>query len=191
MAFSRADTSDSSRSDKTDSVCFNQAEKSQGATVRTMFLDATSLAIIVWFCLLVTTLSDLFARTDLCAWKKAIWAVAVLVVPMGALGYMAVQSRAITDRKVARIPQSERDCQKNNSNISDEISEAERLFPMIQQAIEIEGVLEAEDRASTMEDPDQIGVYQHKATSRHTCAVETNRSRPDQADNQGFPAVAA
>jgi len=178
-------------------VCLHQAEKPQGATVRTIFLDEfTSIAIVVWFCLLVTTLGDLFARTDLRVWKKVVWAVAVLTVPMGAFVYMAVQSRAITDRKGLRLLPSDRDSQPvGSSSISDEIAEAERLVPMIQHAIEIieiRGVLEAEDPKTGMAEPGQIGGSEQAASSsRHVGTGEPNRNRHGHGDHPGFPAVAA
>lgn len=160
--------------------------------MRTIFLDEfTSLAIVVWFCLLVTTLGDLFARTDLCFWKKAVWALAVLTLPMGAFAYMALQGRAITDRRAAGFPQSGRDCQANNSNISDEVGEAERLVPMIQHAIELRGILEAGDRASTMTEPDKIELCEQTASSGHACTGESNQNCPGHTGNQRIPAVAA
>ena len=161
--------------------------------MRTIFLDEiTSLAIIGWVCLLVPILGDLFARTDLCFWKKAVWAAAVLTIPMGALAYMAVQSRAITDRKAARLLQSDRASQPINSyNISDEIAEAERLVPIIQHAIEIREILEAEDRASMTTDLGQIGRCAQIASSGDACATEPTQNCPGHAGNQRFPAVAA
>lgn len=161
--------------------------------MRTIFLDEfTSLAIVVWFCLLVTTLGDLFARTDLRVWKKVVWAVAVLTVPMGAFVYMAVQSRAITDRKGVRLLQSDRDSQPvGSSSISDEIAEAERLVPMIQHAIEIRGVLEAEDPKTGMAEPSQISISEQTAGSRPVATGEPNRNRHGHGDHPGFPAVAA
>ena len=160
--------------------------------MRTIFLDEfTSLAIVMWVCLLVTTLGDLFARTDLSVWKKVAWAVAVLTVPMGALAYMAVQSRAITDRKTARLPHSDRDSQSVGSfSIFDEIAEAERLVPMIQHAIEIEGLLEAQDPTTMGTGPDQIGVGE-PARNGDACDGESNQARPSHSNHQNVPVVAA
>lgn len=161
--------------------------------MRTIFLDEfTSLAIVVWVCLLVTTLGDLFTRTDLCVWKKVVWAVVVLIVPLGAFAYMAVQSRAITDRTGARLPQSGRDPRTANTfSISDEIAEADRLVPMIQHAIEIGGILEAEHALSVMDEPDQIGMCEQRAGSGHTCGVASDQNGPVEGDNQKSPAIAA
>ena len=161
--------------------------------MRTIFLDEfTSLAIVVWVCLLVTTLGDLFTRTDLCVWKKAVWAVAVLTLPMGAFAYMAVQRRAITDRKAARLSHSDCDPRiADTLSISDEIAEADRLVPMIQHAIEMTGILEAEDPASIIEEPDQ-GMCEPTSSSGHTYAGASNRNRLGDGDNnQKLPAVAA
>ena len=158
--------------------------------MRTIFLDeVTSLAIVVWVCLLVTTLGDLFTRTDLRVWKKVVWAVAVLTVPMGAFAYMAVQRRAITDRKAARLAQSDRDPRSNTLSISDEIAEADRLVPMIQHAIEIRGILEAEDPASMIQEPEQ-GIGEPTSSSGPT-GGGSDRNRLGDGDNQRFPAVAA
>ena len=160
--------------------------------MRTIFLDEfTSLAIVVWVCLLVTTLGDLFARTDLSVWKKVAWAVAVLTVPMGALAYMAVQSRAITDRKTARLPHSDRDSQSvGGFSMFDEIAEAERLVPMIQHAIEITGILEAEAPGRAIADPEQIGLCDGMLSGEHALALEPIRSDHGDGDHKRFPAVA-
>lgn len=158
-----------------------------------MFLDdLTSLAVIVWVCLLVTTLGDLFARTDLCIWKKVLWAVAVVTVPMGAFLYMALQRRAITDRNAARVLQPDRDPQHGRiSSGSDELAEVDRLAPIIQGAIEIRGILEAEDPVKMMAEPDQVGIRDEKVSTEPVCDRELDRGRPGHGDHQRFPAVAA
>ena len=156
--------------------------------MRTILLDDfMSLAIIAWVCLLVTTLGDLFARTDLCAWKKAVWAVAVLTVPMGAFAYMALQSRAITDRNTARLSLSDPQS-ADSSDISEEIDEVDRLVPMIQHAIEIRGILEAEDPMTA--EPEQVGLCDRALSSEHAIAREASRSDSGGGAHQRFPAVA-
>jgi hypothetical protein len=170
-------------------VSIKEQEALQGATVRTILLDEfMSLAIIVWVCLLVTTLGDLFARTDLSAWKKALWAVAVLTVPMGAFAYMALQSRAITDRNTARLSPSDPQGARS-SNISDEIGEVDCFVPMIQHAIEITGILEAEDPRRAIAEPEQIGLSDRALSSEHALARKPSRGDLD-GDHQRFPAVA-
>ena len=161
--------------------------------MRTIVLDElTSLAIVVWVCLLVATLGDLFARTDLSVWKKMLWAVAVLIVPMGALAYMAVQSRAITDRRAARLSHSDPDPQvAGTSSISDEIAEAERLVPLIQHAMKISGILEAENSTSMTADANQIGVWQQISSNGHPCVEQPNRTDPGDGGHEPLPAVAA
>ena len=161
--------------------------------MRTILLDDfTSLAIIVWVCLLVTTLGDLFARTDLCVWKKVVWTVAVLTVPMGALAYMALQRRAITDRNAARTSRSDSDRQSaKTSSSSDEFPEGDRFVPMIQHAIEIRGILEAEDPARMTAEPDQVVIGDETASGEHVGPRESNRSRSGHGDHPRFPAVAA
>ena len=161
--------------------------------MRTILLDNfTPLAIIMWVCLLVTTLGDLFSRTDLCIWKKAVWAVAVVTVPMGALLYMAVQTRAITDRKSARLLQA--DCEPqfaSCSGSSDEVAQADHLAPIIQHAIEIRGILEAEDSSRMMAETDQVERCDQKATSEHVCARALDPIRPGHRDSKRSPVMAA
>jgi len=157
--------------------------------VRTILLeDFTSLAIIMWVCLVVTTLGDLFARTDLCTWKKVAWAVAILTIPMGTFAYMALQSRAITDRKAARLSLSDPK-PASSSNLPDEIGE-DCLVPMIQHAIEITGILEAEAPRRATTDPEQIGLCDGMLSGEHALARESIRSGHDDGDHQRFPAVA-
>ena len=162
--------------------------------MRTILLDDfTSLAILVWVCLLITTLKDLFCRTDLCVWKKALWAVAVLIVPLGAFAYMVLQSGGILDRKAARLLRSEPDLQPASTfNISDEIAEVDRLVPMIQNAIEIRELLEVGDPAKVrMPDQDQIGILDEMAGGGHVYTPEPNRSHPGHHNSQRLPPVAA
>ena len=162
--------------------------------MRTILLeDFTSLAIIVWVCLLVTTLADLFARTDLSAWKKIMWAVAVLAVPMGALAYMALKGRAITDRNAARLLQSDGDPHSGTpSSRSDELADVDHLVPMIQRAIEISAFLDMEDPAREMvQELDRTGMGNEAANGEHVYAQELNRNSPHPGDTKRFPAMAA
>ena len=170
-------------------VSIKKQKTLQGATVRTILLeDFTSLAIMVWVCLVVTTLGDLFARTDLCTWKKVVWAVAVLTVPMGTFAYMALQSRAITDRKAARLSPSDPQ-PASSSNMPDEIGE-DCLVPMIQHAIEITGILEAGDPRRAIAEPEQIGLSDRALSSEHAFAREPSRSDSGDGDHHRLPAVA-
>jgi hypothetical protein len=168
-------------------------KRRQGATVETILVDEfTSLAMVVWVCLLVTTMGDLFSRTDLCVWKKAAWTVVVLIVPMGAFAYMAVQTRAITDRKGARLSLPDGDPHRANAvSVFDEVAEAARLVPIIQHAIEIRGILEVEHPLSMMDEPDQIGVCELRAESGHSFSGASDRNNPCEGDDQKDPAVAA
>jgi len=136
-------------------------------------------------------LGHLLARTDLCFWKKILWAVAVIILPMGAFAYMALQSRAITDRKAARLSQSDCDAESGASSISDEIAEVDRLVPMIRHAIEIKGILEADDPVRTVPEPDRIGVCNETISNKDVYAGEPDRNCSGRGDSQRFPAVAA
>jgi hypothetical protein len=66
----------------------------------------TMLLLFGWalfFYLLVVVFRDLFGRADVSAWGKAGWVALVLVLPVvGALIYLASQSRAMGERELAR-----------------------------------------------------------------------------------------
>jgi hypothetical protein len=64
-------------------------------------------ALLTYFWLIITVLSDLFRRHELSGWAKAGWIVAVLFLPLiGSLTYLITQGRSMTDRSVAQAQQS-------------------------------------------------------------------------------------
>lgn len=172
--------------------CVSIKLKTQGATVRTILLDDFMwLAVVVWVCLLVTTLRHLFARTDIRLLEKVVWALAVFTIPMGAFAYMALQNRAITDR-AARPSGPARDPELGSTfNISDEIAEMDRLVPIIQQAIEIKGILETEDGTTMTTQSDQIGLSDERTSRERVYAREPGRSSSVHDECQRSPVISA
>jgi hypothetical protein len=59
----------------------------------------TIFAFIVWFWLLIVVFGDLFRRTDIGGWAKALWVIAVIFTSyIGILVYLITQGRGMTRR---------------------------------------------------------------------------------------------
>lgn len=59
------------------------------------------LAVLLWT--IVVVFRDVFARTDIGPWPKALWVVVVLILPIvGSLAYLISQSAAMGERRLAR-----------------------------------------------------------------------------------------
>jgi hypothetical protein len=80
----------------------------EGFTYRNFLLDALAIFIfIVWFWLLITVLADLFRRHDISGWIKAIWVVAMIVIPyLAVLAYLIFQGRGMAERNVQQAEQA-------------------------------------------------------------------------------------
>ena len=67
-------------------------------------MDALAIfVLIVWFWLLITIASDLFRRHDISGWAKALWVIALVVVPyIGVFAYLIFQGRGMRERNVQR-----------------------------------------------------------------------------------------
>ena len=76
----------------------------EGFTFRNFLMDALAIfVLIVWFWLLITIVSDLFRRHDISGWAKALWVIALVVVPyIAVFAYLIFQGRGMTERNVQR-----------------------------------------------------------------------------------------
>src|SRR5262249_28316296 len=72
----------------------------EGFTYRNFLLDVlTIFFFIVWFWLLITVASDLFRRSDVSGWVKAIWVIGWIVFPfIFMLTYLIFQGRGMAER---------------------------------------------------------------------------------------------
>jgi Phospholipase_D-nuclease N-terminal len=72
----------------------------EGFTFRNFVVDAFTIFIfIVWFWLLMSVVSDLFRRHDISGWAKAIWVIALIVLPyIGVFAYLISQGSGMTER---------------------------------------------------------------------------------------------
>jgi hypothetical protein len=54
---------------------------------------------IIWFWLLITVCGDLFRRSDISGWGKAIWVIVMIIAPyIGIFAYMISQGRGMAER---------------------------------------------------------------------------------------------
>jgi ABC-type multidrug transport system fused ATPase/permease subunit len=81
---------------------------SEGFTFRNFLVDAFSVFLFVlWFWLLIVVMSDLFRRTDIAGWGKAIWVIALIVFPyLAILVYLISQSRGMAERRGQQAQQA-------------------------------------------------------------------------------------
>jgi hypothetical protein len=102
----------------------------EGLTYRNFLIDAiTIFMFIVWFWLLITVARDLFRRSDLSGWAKAIWVVALIVFPfLSVLIYLITQSRQIAARDVQAARQARDELRRVvGFSAADEIEKLDQL----------------------------------------------------------------
>ena len=102
----------------------------EGFTYRNFLMDVLGIFIfIVWFWLLITVFADLFRRHDISGWIKAIWVIALIVVPyLAILAYLIFQSRGMAERNVQQAQQARDELRRVvGFSAADEIEKLERL----------------------------------------------------------------
>ena len=103
---------------------------SEGFTFRNFLVDAFSVFLFVlWFWLLIVVMSDLFRRTDIAGWGKAIWVIALIVFPYLAIfAYMITQSRGMAERRGQQAQQAHEELRRVvGFSVADEIEKLDRL----------------------------------------------------------------
>lgn len=73
-----------------------------GFTFTNFLVDVLAIfAFVVWFWLAITVFADLFRRSDISGWAKAIWVIVVMLAPyLGVIIYLITQGRGMTERNV-------------------------------------------------------------------------------------------
>ena len=93
-------------------------------------LDVFSIFVFVlWFWLLITVIGDLFRRHDISGFGKAIWVIALILVPyLAVFIYLILQSRGMAERNAQRAQQARDELrQVVGFSAADEIEKLERL----------------------------------------------------------------
>jgi ABC-type transport system involved in cytochrome bd biosynthesis fused ATPase/permease subunit len=99
----------------------------EGFTYRNFLMDALAIFVfIVWFWLLITVASDLFRRHDISGWIKAIWIIALIVLPyISVLAYLIFQGRGMAERNAQQARDELR--RAIGYSAADEIEKLDRL----------------------------------------------------------------
>jgi hypothetical protein len=102
----------------------------EGFNYRNFLMDALAIFVfIVWFWLLITVASDLFRRHDISGWIKAIWIIALIVLPyISVLAYLIFQGRGMAERNVQQAQQARDELRRAiGYSAADEIEKLDRL----------------------------------------------------------------
>jgi len=101
-----------------------------GFSYRNFLVDAiTIFFLIVWFWLLITVAADLFRRTDISGWVKAIWVIALIIFPwISMLAYLIFQGKGMGERNVQQARQARDEIRSAvGFSVADEIQKLDRL----------------------------------------------------------------
>ena len=84
---------------------------------------------VLWFWLLITVTGDLFRRHDISGFGKAIWVIALILIPyLAVFIYLILQSRGMAERHAERAQQARAELrQVVGFSAADEIEKLERL----------------------------------------------------------------
>ena len=102
----------------------------EGFTFRNFVVDAFTIFIfIVWFWLLMSVVSDLFRRHDVSGWAKAIWVIALIVLPyIGVFAYLISQGSGMTERNAQQAQEARQELRRVvGFSAADEIEKRDRL----------------------------------------------------------------
>jgi hypothetical protein len=101
-----------------------------GFSYANFFWDVLTLfAFVVWFWLAISVFGDLFRRSDISGWGKALWVIGVIFFPyLGVLVYMVTQGRGMAKRSAERVQQTREEFRNViGFSVADEIEKLDRL----------------------------------------------------------------
>lgn len=101
-----------------------------GFSFANFFVDLLTLfAFVVWFWLAISVFGDLFRRSDISGWGKALWVIGVILFPyLGVLVYMISQGRSMASRRAERVQQTREEFRNViGFSVADEIEKLDRL----------------------------------------------------------------
>src|SRR5690348_6513863 len=93
-------------------------------------LDVFAIFVFVlWFWLLITMIGDLFRRHDISGFGKAIWLIALILIPyFTTFIYLISQSRGMAERNAQRMQQTREELRHVvGYSVADEIEKLQRL----------------------------------------------------------------
>jgi Phospholipase_D-nuclease N-terminal len=101
-----------------------------GFSYGNFFVDLLTLfAFVVWFWLTISVFGDLFRRSDISGWGKALWVIGVILFPyLGVLVYMISQGRGMAKRSGERAQRTREEFRNViGFSVADEIEKLDRL----------------------------------------------------------------
>jgi hypothetical protein len=101
-----------------------------GFSFANFFVDLLTLFVfVVWFWLAISVFSDLFRRSDISGWGKALWVIGVILFPyLGVLVYMISQGQSMAKRSAERAQQTREEFRNViGFSVADEIEKLDRL----------------------------------------------------------------
>jgi len=101
-----------------------------GFSFANFFVDLLTLfAFVVWFWLAISVFGDLFRRSDISGWGKALWVIGVILFPyLGVLVYMISQGKSMAKRNAERVQQTREEFRNViGFSVADEIEKLDRL----------------------------------------------------------------
>ena len=89
----------------------------------------TIFAFVVWFWLLILIFSDLFRRTDIPGWGKALWVILVIFTSyIGVLVYLITQGRGMARRNAEQAQAAREELRRfGGFSVADELEKLNRL----------------------------------------------------------------
>jgi hypothetical protein len=102
----------------------------EGFSYRNFLVDALTIFVfIVWFWLLISVARDLFRRHDISGWGKALWVIALLLVPyISVFVYLISQGRGMAQRDAQALQQAREELRSVvGYSVADEIEKLDRL----------------------------------------------------------------
>src|SRR5437879_12887326 len=89
----------------------------------------TVFMFVLWFWLIVTIFGDLIGRRDLSGVRKALWVIALIVLPyLGVFAYLLFQGKGMAERNSQQIERARNDIRRAAGfSVADEIEKLDRL----------------------------------------------------------------
>jgi len=89
----------------------------------------TIFAFVVWFWLLILIFSDLFRRTDIPGWGKALWVILVILTSyIGVFVYLITQGRGMARRNAEQTQAAREELRRfGGFSVADELEKLNRL----------------------------------------------------------------
>ena len=101
-----------------------------GFTFSNFLIDVlTIFAFVVWFWFVITIFADLFRRSDISGWAKAVWVIVLILTSyIGVLIYLITQGRGMAERNTQHAQAAREELRRvTGFSVADEIGKLDRL----------------------------------------------------------------